>query len=432
MIIGRDFYYLLYNAYAMHLLKTIKSALRKIRPFRRVVIGVSGGADSVALAHALKTLGYEIIIAHLNHRLRGAESDADEKFVKDMAKSMGVVCVTKKSLIPESGNLENNARDIRYAFLEEVRKKYKADHVATAHHMDDQVETVLMHMARGSGLRGQIGIKYQNGRLIRPMLDVKRTEILDYAGKNCLEYRTDESNSDLSLDRNLWRHLVIPYLGNEMPGFYKKIKNIGRRADSRLKNISDKADKWIKKYFTGDSAVTSSEECSFRRAQFSKLADDVKAEILIRILGAKDLYGASLNRLMEFIQSGKSGRKLEIKNRMFFIEHDSVLIRGKSFKIPELPKMRITVSGIKWGEITIKSGYGQALYARQWRAGDRFRPAGMSGTKTLQDFFTDKKIPWSRRSRIPVIVDKNDNIMAVGDMRLADGADDLKKYLSIN
>lgn len=407
----------------MELLKTLKSTLQKITPFKKVIIGVSGGADSVVLAHALKQLGYEIIIAHLNHQLRGEESDKDEKFVKNLAKKWKVFYEVKKCFIPKKGNLENNARQIRYDFFEDVRKKYNADCIATAHHLDDQIETVLMHMVRGSGLRGQIGIKYQKEGLIRPMLDVKRCEVLSYIKENGLDYRTDESNNDLSYNRNFWRHLVIPYMKNKMPDIYEKIKDINKKANIRLKNVSKKADDWIKRYLVNNG---------FKRAQFNRLAEHIRIEILIQMLGAKDLYGASLSRLVDFINFGQSGKKLEVKDKVFFIEHDEILVSDKSFKNPELPKSKITVNGIKWGKITIKSKYGQPLYVRQWHPGDKFQPKGMSGTKTVQNFFVDKKIPKSKRSQIPIIVNEKDDIMAIGDLRLAKGSEDLKKDLSIS
>ena len=412
----------MYNINVMDLLTTLKSTLQKITPFKKVVVGVSGGADSVVLAHALKKLGYEIIIAHLNHNLRGAQSDADEKFVKDLAKKWGVLYVVKNGFIPKEGNLENNARKVRYAFMEDVRKKYKADCVAIAHHLDDQVETILMHMVRGSGLRGQVGIKYEKDKLIRPMLDVKRSEVLAYAKENGLDYRTDKSNNDLSYNRNFWRHLVIPYLKNKMPDLYGKIRNINEKASTRLKNVSRKAEDWMKKYFVNDG---------FKRAQFNRLAEHIGVEILIQILGAKDLYGTSLKRLINFIKFGQSGKKVKVKDKIFFIEHDEILVRDSSFPAPKLPKSKITVNGIKWGEITIKSKYGHPLYVRQWQEGDKFQPKGMKGTKTVQNFLMDKKIPKSKRSQIPIIVNEKDDIMAIGDLRLAKGAEDLKNDLII-
>jgi tRNA(Ile)-lysidine synthase len=400
----------------MDLIKKLQSGLKNIPPFKKVVVAVSGGADSVVLAYWLKALDYDVIIAHLNHKLRGAESDEDQKFVGDFAKRLGVRFVTKTVDIPKNGNLEENARIIRYEFLEEVRKKHKADFIAVAHHLDDQIETVLMHMARGAGLRGQIGMEYQNGNIIRPLLGIKRQEILDYAREQKLEYRTDSSNGDLSYDRNFWRHMVIPYLKNHLSGLGERIMKISATAKKQLESISKKADVWIRKNIS---------ENTFRCKTFNKLDDELKSEILIKLIGPKDLYTSSLSELIDLIKTGRSGRKMIVKGLTFIIEHGNVFI-GKQEEKTELPKTRITLSGIKWGQWKIKSKSGKTLFARQWKPGDRFIPSGMKGSKKLQDFFTDNKIPLHERGRIPVIVDENDDIMAVGNLRFSEKAKSLK------
>ena len=397
----------------MQLIKKLQSGLKNIPPFKKAVVAVSGGADSMVLTYGLKALGYDVVITHLNHKLRGAESDADEKFVGDFAKRVGVKFVTKTVDIPKNGNLEENARIIRYEFLEEVRKKYKADFIAVAHHLDDQIETVLMHMARGAGMRGQVGMEYQNGNIIRPLLGIKRQEILDYIAEEKLEYRTDSSNGDLSYDRNFWRHMVIPYLKNHMSGLGERIMEISATAKKQLESISKKADVWIGKNIS---------ENTFSCKTFNKLDIELKSEILIKLLGPKDLYTSALSELIDLIKTGRSGRKMIVKGLTFTIEHGNVFI-GKQEEETKLPKTRITLSGIKWGQWKIKSTSGKTLFARQWKAGDRFIPSGMKGSKKLQDFFTDKKIPIHERGQIPVIVDENDVIISVGNLRFAQGAE---------
>ena len=162
----------------MTITNEIQKSLQSLPPFKKVVVGVSGGGDSVALAHILMKLGYDVTIAHLNHGLRGKESDADEKFVTKLAEKWDVPCVTHKIRLQDKGNMENNARLIRYAFLEKVRQAKKAKFIAVAHHLDDQIETILMHMQRGAGLRGLCGMKIQNGSIIRPLLDVKKKDLI--------------------------------------------------------------------------------------------------------------------------------------------------------------------------------------------------------------------------------------------------------------
>ncbi|MFH0821092.1 MAG: tRNA lysidine(34) synthetase TilS, partial [Candidatus Peregrinibacteria bacterium] len=175
------------------MLLQIQKTLRQLASFKRVVVGVSGGADSVALALALKELRYEVIVAHLNHRLRGDESDADAEFVKNFAQKLRVPYVIEKAEIPRHGNLEDNARKIRYEFLENARKRFRADCIAVAHHRDDQMETVLMHLLRGAGPRGLAGMQLQRGKLLRPLLDTTKKEILEFLRKRGQPFRTDST-----------------------------------------------------------------------------------------------------------------------------------------------------------------------------------------------------------------------------------------------
>ena len=405
----------------MNILKSTQSILKKIPPFRRVVIGVSGGADSVVLAHILKELGYDITIAHLNHQLRGENSDEDEAFVMDLAKKWSVGYICERIKIPKNGNLENNAREIRYNFLEKVRKECEVDFIAVGHHLDDQIETILMHIARGAGLRGQVGMRCQSDKLIRPLLDVRRKDIEEYAKDNDLDYRTDESNLDLSYERNYWRHKLIPSMNNN--NLEKEIRNISSNAEKKLDVISKKAEKWISVNLL---------DSKFNKEQFNVLPDDVKSEVMIQILGANDLYETSINRLVEFINDGHSGRGVKVKDTTFSIEHNSVLVHQCNDAVLNLPKTKITIDGIKWGNWTIKLKDEKPLYVRQWKAGDKFQPSGMKGSKKLQDFFVDNKIPLHQRKQIPIIVDKKDDIISVGDLRLANGYEDLKNDLTIS
>ncbi len=405
----------------MNILKSTQSILKKIPPFRRVVIGVSGGADSVVLAHILKELGYDITIAHLNHQLRDKDSDADEAFVMNLAKKWSVGYICERIKIPKNGNLENNAREIRYNFLEKVRKECEVDFIAVGHHLDDQIETILMHIARGAGLRGQVGMRCQSDKLIRPLLDVRRKDIEEYAKDNDLDYRTDESNLDLSYERNYWRHKLIPSMNNN--NLEKEIRNISSNAEKKLDVISKKAEKWISVNLL---------DSKFNKEQFNVLPDDVKSEVMIQILGANDLYETSINRLVEFINDGHSGRGVKVKDTTFSIEHNSVLVHQCNDAVLNLPKTKITIDGIKWGNWTIKLKDEKPLYVRQWKAGDKFQPSGMKGSKKLQDFFVDNKIPLHQRKQIPIIVDKKDDIISVGDLRLANGYEDLKNDLTIS
>lgn len=191
------------------------------RPGDRLIVGLSGGADSVALLHLLLNLTPfrpELVIAHINHCLRGAESDQDELFVRQLAQHYGIPCFVKRADVAELAEkggvtLEEAGRDVRYSFFEKLRLQYNAVAVAVAHHADDQAETLLIRLLRGGGIRGLSAMLPRNSfHVVRPLLQITRREIEQYLAENRLEYRNDSSNQDQSFLRNRIRHQLIPLL----------------------------------------------------------------------------------------------------------------------------------------------------------------------------------------------------------------------------
>ena len=402
-------------------LKNIADSLKtaNISVNAKLVVGVSGGMDSVALSHALKALNYDLVIAHLNHQLRGADADKDETFVIGLAKQWELPYFTQKAVIPKEGNLEANARQIRYSFLEDVREAYQADYIAVGHHFDDQIETILMHEKRGSGLRGKRGMSLIKGNIIRPMLDISRGEIEAYAHKHKLEYRHDKTNDDLDFERNHLRHKVIPKLKEDM-NFEQTIRDKAETARRKLETLSEEKNEWLKTYLHGEY---------LDRHAFDELEKDLKVEILLHLLGQKDVYSKTLGRLIDFITHGRTGKELEVKGRLFIIEYDQI-----HYTTREAVKLKKTPleGSIKWGGYHIHVSNIKSLYVRSWKTGDRFRPAGMKGRKKLQDFFTDSKIPRYQRKGIPILVDENDDIICIGNMRFAEEYKHLKEHISID
>ncbi|HOW60534.1 MAG TPA: tRNA lysidine(34) synthetase TilS [Candidatus Moranbacteria bacterium] len=192
----------------------------------KIVLGVSGGPDSVCLLDIFNKLSkkydFELHIVHVNYNLRGKDSKKDELFVKDLAKKYKIAIDALSSKKKNKGNLENNLRKIRYDYLEQIRKKLKFDIIAVAHNQDDQAETVLMRIIRGTGLNGLSAMKAKNGKIIRPLLGISRKEILGYLKKNKLKYRIDKSNSDTKFTRNAVRHKLIPFLEKKFNSSIKK------------------------------------------------------------------------------------------------------------------------------------------------------------------------------------------------------------------
>jgi tRNA(Ile)-lysidine synthase len=408
----------------MTLLRTVKKALGKLPTSKKLVVGVSGGADSVALAFLLKNLGYKIVIAHLNHGLRGKESDADETLVKKLAKQWGVPCMTKK--IDEqslgSGNRENRLRQLRYEFLEKARQHHKAAFVAVAHHRDDQIETILMHMARGAGLRGIRGMSPVQSYVIRPLLDIPKQDLIDLLHKERIPFRTDQSNFDLDLRRNHFRHILVPELKAEWPSLETDLLALADLARKEAQKMEEKAKQWVKKHVA---------DHSFSRKAFLELGDEIQSEVLFEIAGREDLYRRALEELKSLIHKGTTGKQKKFGPWIFRIQYNEILLQPK--KPPEfLPdKLQPILGKSQWGEWILTNRGAKGLYVRSWKPGDRFKPSGMQGSKKLQDLFTDLKIPKSERHRIPIITDQEKRILAVGNLRVARNAGYLKRFLLI-
>ena len=206
----------------MSLVKKIQENISRYELFERgskIILGVSGGPDSVCLLDALHTLKkkyeLELIIAHVNYGLRGKDSEKDEKLARDLAIIYPLpleVLKVKKSEIRRNGTSEDKLRKIRYDFFERLLKKHKADLIAVGHNLNDQAETVLMRVIRGTGLRGIGAIKFRNIAIIRPLLNIPRKEIIAYLRKNKIPYRIDKSNIGTDFTRNKIRNKLLPAL----------------------------------------------------------------------------------------------------------------------------------------------------------------------------------------------------------------------------
>ena len=200
----------------------------------RIVVAVSGGADSVSLLSILSVLKddlrFSLAACHYNHRLRGEESDRDEKFVKDICAKEGIALSLGHAPQPNLYKNEEMARDARYGFFEKILREGSGDKVATAHNLNDSAETLLMRLIRGTGLRGIGAIPpSRGGKIIRPLLSIGRTEIIQYLGENKLLFRTDRTNFDKSITRNRLRLDLIPYLSDYNPNIVETLGNCSKQ-----------------------------------------------------------------------------------------------------------------------------------------------------------------------------------------------------------
>ncbi|MFC1810208.1 tRNA lysidine(34) synthetase TilS [Patescibacteria group bacterium] len=385
----------------------------------KVVLAFSSGPDSVYLLHKLLEIkGIEIILAHFNHQLRGKDSDLDEKFAQKTAKNHNLKLENasfdiKNYAKKNSLNLEEAARKKRYEFLRRIKQKHGASLILTAHHANDNLETFLLNFLRGSGLSGLKSMQLINKDIFRPLLYTSKKEILEFLKKNKINFRVDKSNNDTRLNRNKLRHEVIPKLEEIQPDlinvFNRNIQNINE-INGLIKN----------------------------RAQNDAFTKEILVNLYENLYGStKNLTSKQIEKALKLIKNKKTGKKAEFGKDLYLTTTSkSVQIIPKT-KAKTIKKQKLPTPGtinFEYGQISSKlkktppkkgiyfdySKLKLPLYVRGKLDGDRFRPFGLKGTKKLQDFFTDKKIPKHERSKIPIITDKNDEIIAVGNYTIND------------
>ena len=408
----------------MNLIEKVKAAIERdglIPEGARVIVGVSGGADSVALLHILHRLGYDIVAAHLNHCIRGAEADADEQFVEDLCAKLGVECITAKTDVPalaaEKGiSLEMAAREARHEFFRSVTSDLRplTSVLCLAHHADDQLETFFLRAARGTGPSGLGGMKSvqclnvdamsssrspesadETGasrlRFVRPMLSVRRSEILEWLESEGLEWREDASNADESIPRNRVRHQILPMLG-KING--RAAENILRTMEI-LRDEEDHPEKAAARREARDRliefGVTPSFEAVEQFIEFSARTDgttflDLENVHLVNEYGAVkvDQGGSLRGRYSPGLPLSRGKMPLPQKQTIR-MEEGAGILRGQW-------EASVSLAKIDGREVTVRAP----------RPGDRMSPYGMEGSKKLQDIFTDLKIPLSQRAAWPV------------------------------
>jgi tRNA(Ile)-lysidine synthase len=446
-----------------------------VEPGDKVVLGFSGGADSVALLHILKelqqTLQFQLYAAHINHGLRGQAAREDAEFAEDLCKKCGIPFFLKevdvRSLAKELNQTEEEAgRVVRYGFFFEVMDKIKGNRIATAHHKNDQAETILHNIIRGTGMQGLTGIKpIRDGVIIRPLLDVSRREIEDYLQQKQLPYRVDASNANSAYTRNRIRNQLLPVL---MQGYNPDIVD----SLSRMGDILREEDDFLALYCSSlfkEIASSAREQIRLDLQRFRNYHPALQRR-LVRLAVEEvrgDLDGVSHSHVEAVIRltacSPTGSRTIlpagSLNKRKVIAEvgYDSLLFRGRSRETPVaafekalpvpgkviLEDLNLSVTSVLWDKSKGFSFSSRCIYIdkdklkgslslRQRRDGDRFRPLGMEGSKKLKDYFIDKKIPREKRSRIPLLVDKENIIWVVGyqlnhDYRITDSTKNIIK-----
>ncbi|MFZ1946114.1 MAG: tRNA lysidine(34) synthetase TilS [bacterium] len=440
------------------LLRTVRATIEKhnmLSGGERVLIAVSGGPDSVALLHALVSLKatyrLDLHLAHLEHGLRGEAALADMEFVQALGRDLGLSVTARRVDVAELASksslpVEAVARKLRYAFLEEVAGDIGAAKIATGHNANDQAETLLLNLIRGSGISGLRGIRPAiEGKIVRPLIEAKREEILAYLTERGLDYRTDLTNADEVYDRNRVRMSLVPLLEKD---FNPRIVDSLVRTAEVFSLVADYLDAQVAEAMKqccrpGDGRITVDLEA------FAALPRAVRVFTLYAVV--RSLEGDeqvvtfdTLGALENVAARSQSGSRVDIGSGIIAVKEYDRLVVGRDMALAEGYEVPLTVPGTTDIE---SAGYsfqtsvleeaprsadlfrsGSTAYfdlgklalplvARSWREGDKFVPFGLSGSKKVHDVFTDEKIPVTQRSRIPIICDREEIIWVAGVRR---------------
>jgi tRNA(Ile)-lysidine synthase len=422
-----------------------------------ILLGVSGGADSLALLHGLDALGYDLVVAHVDHGLR-AESSQEADFVRTLAESRGLPFFSQRVDVQQiasaqAESVEEAARNVRYQFLFEQGRRHLCQAVAVGHHADDQVETILMHLMRGAALPGLTGMPYQrmmplwdkNIPLVRPLLGIWRDEIDAYIEQIGLTPCDDRSNLDMAYHRNRIRHELIPVLKSYNP----KIKSVIWRMADVLREEAQFLDEITEQSFEDCRQGCSDVQISLSLKKFQRLPKALKRRVLRHAIAqlnpdVRDVGFEVVERGLTCVQGMASGGEIDLVSRLTMMVIDDVLIiKTWDAEIPDLGQLSVFCKDeqgvldlgqplyLRFGqriEVSLMEKPPKNLMAvvktlspdeawldydrldlplivRARHEGDRLQPLGMGGqSQSLQDIFVNCKLAEPFRSRWPVVL----------------------------
>ena len=423
----------------------------------KIIVGVSGGADSVCLLKVLIELKNEfdltIYVIHVNHGLRGHEADCDQSYVTELCKKWDIpikVCfVDIKALSKKLGISEEEAgREARYKFFAKALKDTCSDYIAVAHNRDDQAETVMLNILRGAGMDGLCGMSMKQGKIIRPLLNISRSKILKYLEDNKIDYRTDSSNMSSEYTRNRLRNELFPEIKklfevNPVNQFYRLSTLI--REDNNFINQESKR---------AYDAVILSESVDLELSAVGlRSLPNAIAKRIIRLAwerinnSRKNLEAVHVDQIITLCQNNHTGKKVKLKNEIeVILSYDRLIFKkaGKKYdkpysyfinmegftKVNELND--ILEAKVLKGNVLSQIGdfeqtnerslvqffnldkLSEETVVRSRLEGDRIRPYRSKGEKKLKDFFIDRKIPRDKRDITPLVAQGNKIIWVVG------------------
>ncbi len=429
-----------------------------IRAQQRVLVALSGGVDSVVLLDLLRTWqGYfqlELGVAHLNHTLRGEESDRDEEFVRELAGRYSLPFFPRRVDVrayarQQRYSLEEAGRRLRQQFLEDIAEQERFDAIATGHHLDDQAETILMRLLRGVGVEGLAGIRVKKGRFVRPLLFAARQDILRYAQKQQLDFREDASNTDLNFERNRIRHRLLPFLRREFDYFRPEhLFRLGMIVQDWEEFIAEESERLYKTGVKPESQNKIRLDMTIYQNYFSGIQIKLIKMIFENLNQPhRGLTYQQFQSFRQWVSTAQSGSKFCFSEQLRVRKSRTELIfeLGQIDQAPsgvslhlmpgdvyqdEARKIWLALELAEWnagqalpGEPGVEyldaSGLEFPLKLRSRAAGDRFRPLGMKQSKKLSDFLSNESNVLIPRDQAIVLENKGEIVYVVG-LRISD------------
>jgi len=402
----------------------------------QLLLAVSGGLDSVVMAQGLQLLGYKFCIAHCNFNLRGEESKADEKFVRQLALSFQVPFFLKQfetsQLAQESKvSIQMVARDLRYAWLEEIRFQHGYAFVAAAHHQNDLVETVLLNLVRGTGLAGFHGILPKQGNVVRPLLFATREQVEDFAKDYILRWREDTSNASNKYARNLVRNKVIPILKTLNPSLENTMKSTAEKVALAEKVLARQVEEAKSKWVT--------EGQGFVKIDIQGLQSIPNALYFLHAILQEFGFSWSVSKKVMESGSGISGKIFYSSTHRLLKDRENWIIDyrevAKFVPVSILPttqtvrllfgkvlNLKLLEGGLELVTIlksksSVLLDYDKLVFPltlRSWQEGDTFIPFGMEGEKKISDFLIDAKYSLFEKERIVVLQSGQEIVAIIG------------------
>lgn len=402
----------------------------------QLLLAVSGGVDSVVLAHLLKFYGAHFTLAHCNFKLRGQDSDADENFCRDLALQLGVNIYVnefdvKAYCSKHKVSVQMAARDLRYQWFDQLITKHHFDFLLTAHHASDSIETLFINLLRGTGINGLKGVPEKSGNRVRPLLPFLKDTLVKFANDHSIRYRNDKSNEEEKYGRNILRLSIIPALKNINPGleqtFLENIRNFKEEAEIVDQFLNQK----VKEFLTKKDQQSYIDKSILKKEKY-------KRSVLHHVLGPWGFNDSQLTDIIENIMhNGLTGKIFRSNTHELVIDRNYIIIKPiiEKFFSKVLIQSLEDLSAINLLSFKRISSFTKAnkneiildtdrlifpLTIRNSLRGDKFRPFGMSGFKLLSDYFKDEKLNKFEKENCKLLVNGNGEIIWVIGYRTDD------------